>query len=81
MKKIKTRLHKMKSEVGDMIGESIAVMCYHKSKNWSEVVKIHLKNPKKDGTTLLQGSRVFILSLDENMDKRGKVRKSYDALA
>ena len=53
MEKIKERLKKMKIEIGSMIGEPIAVMCYHKSTIWSGVVKIHLKNPKKDGTTLL----------------------------
>ena len=71
----------MKIAIGSMIGEPIAIMCYHKSTTWSGVVKIHLQNPKKDGTTLLQGSRAFILNLDENSDRRGKVCKTYDALA
>ena len=56
-------------------------MCYHKSTTWSGVVKIHLQNPKKDGSALLQGSRAFILNLDEKVDRRGKVCKTYDALA
>ena len=56
-------------------------MCYHKSTTWSGVVKIHLQNPKKDGSALLQGSRAFILNLDENVERRGKVCKTYDALA
>ena len=58
-----------------------AIMCYHKSTTWSGVVKILLQNPKKDGSALLQGSRAFILNLDENVDSRGKVCKTYDALA
>ena len=53
IEKIKERLKKMKIEIGSMIGEPIAVMCYHKSTTWSGVVKIHLKNPKKDGIALL----------------------------
>ena len=53
MEKIKERLKKMKIEIGSMIGDPIAIMCYHKSTTWSRVVKIHLKNPKKDGITLL----------------------------
>ena len=81
IEKIKERLKKMKIEIGSMIGESIAVMCYHKSTTWSGVVKIHLKNPKKDRTALLQGARAFILNLDEKVDRRGKVCKTYDALA
>ena len=31
MKKVKERLNKMKIETGGIIGEPIAVMCYHKS--------------------------------------------------
>ena len=81
LEKVKERLNKMKIEVGELIGEPIAVLCFHKSSTWSGVVKIHLKNPKKDGTTFLQGSRAFILTLDENVARRGKVCKSYDALS
>ena len=81
MEKVKERLRKMKIEIGSMIGEPIAIMCYHKSTTWSGVVKIHLQNPKKDGTSLLRGSRAFILNLDEGIDRRGKVCKTYDAFA
>ena len=81
MEKIKERLKKMKIAIGSMIGEPIAIMCYHKSTTWSGVVKIHLQKPKKDETALLLGSRAFILKLDENVDRRGKVCKIYDALA
>ena len=81
MEKVKERLKKMKIIIGSMIGEPIAIMCYHKSTTWSGVVKIHLQNPKKDGIALFQGSRAFILNLDEKMDRRGKVCKTYYALA
>ena len=81
MEKVKERLKKMKIEIGSMIGEPIAIMCYHKSTTWSGVVKIHLQNLKKDGTSFLRGSRAFILNLDEGIDRRGKVCKTYDALA
>ena len=57
MEKVKARLEKMKVEFGDMIGEPIAIMCYHKSSNWSGVIKIHLKNPIKD-------ERGFSMDLD-----------------
>ena len=78
MEKVKARLKKIKIKVGDMIGESIAIMCYHKSTIWS---KIHLKSPKKDGRALFQGSRAFILTIDDNMVRRRKICKSYHALA
>ena len=81
LEKVKERLNKMKIEVGELIGEPIAVFCFHKSSIWSGVVKIHLKNPKKDGIALLQESGAFILTLDENVAKKGKVCKSYNALA
>ena len=81
LEKIKAQLEKMKIDDGDMTGEPIAIMCSHKSTNWSGVIKIHLKNPKKDGRALLQRFKAFILILDENMARRGKVCKSYDALA
>ena len=81
MKKVKERLKKIKIAIGSMIGEPIAIMCYHKSTTWSGVVKIHLQNPKKDGTALLRRFRAFILKLDESVDRRGKVCKTYDALA
>ena len=81
MEKIKERLKKMNIAIGSITGELIAIMCYHKSTTWSGVVKIHLQNPKKDGTSLLRGSRAFILNLDESIDRRGKVCKTYDALA
>ena len=78
---MKERLNKIKIEVEELIGEPIAMLCFHKSSTWNGVVKIHLKNPKKDRIALLQGSRAFILTLDENVARRGKVCKSYDALA
>ena len=45
------------------------------------VIKLHLKTPEIDGVTLLQGLRPFILKLDEDKSKRGKVCKTYDSLA
>ena len=42
MEKVKERLRKMKIEICSMIGEPIAIMCYHKSTTWSGVVKIYL---------------------------------------
>ena len=79
LEKVKKWLNKIKIEVEEFIGESIVVLCFHKSSTWSGVVKIHLKNPKKEKKALIQGSRAFIFTLDENVAKRGKVCKSYNA--
>ena len=64
------RLKHMHIEVGNIIGEPIAIMCYHGSKRWSGAVKIHLKDPQTDGSGLLQGLRPFILKLDEQHIRR-----------
>jgi hypothetical protein len=78
---VEERLKEMQIELGDVIGEPIALMCYHKSTKWSGVIKLHLKTPEIDGVGLLQGLCPFILKLDEGKFKRGKVCKTYDALA
>lgn len=81
MTKVKERLDIMKIKTGDLIGEPIAIMCYHKSNTWSETIKFHLDNPVVDAKSLLQGTKAFILNLDEGEPWRGKVCKSYDMLA
>ena len=78
---VEDRLKEMNVELGEIIGEPIALMCYHKSTKWSGVIKLHLKTPEIDGVGLLQGLRPFILKLDEGKFKRGKICKTYDSLA
>jgi hypothetical protein len=78
---VENRLKEMSIDLGDIIGEPIALMCYHKTTKWSGVIKLHLKNPEFDGVGLLQGLRPFILKLDEEKNKRGKICKTYDSLA
>jgi hypothetical protein len=81
MSLVEERLKEMNIMLGDIIGEPIAIMCYHKSTKWSGVIKLHLKNPEIDGMGLLQGLRPFILQLDNEKFKRGKICKTYDSLA
>jgi hypothetical protein len=81
MELVEARLKEMHIELRDVIGEPIALTCYHKSTKWSGVIKLHLKTPEIDGIGLLQGLRPFILKLGEDKYKRGKVCKTYDALA
>ena len=71
----------MNIELGEMLGEPIAILCFHGSKRWSGTIKLHLKNPMKDANDLLQGTRSFILKLDNITYCRGKVFKSFDSIA
>ena len=75
------RLKKMDIELGDIIGEPVVILCFHGSKMWSGTIKLHLKNPMKDATELLQGIRSFILKLDDITFCRGKIFKSCDSIA
>jgi hypothetical protein len=40
---VEFRLKEMNIKLGDIIGELIALMCYHKSTKWSGVIKLYLK--------------------------------------
>jgi hypothetical protein len=42
---------------------------------------VHLKNPSKDGMTLLRGGRIFTITLDDDTLTIAKIAKSYDSLA
>lgn len=81
MGKVNERLTKMNIKTRELIGEPIAIMYYHKSTTWSGTIKLHLDNPVIDVKNLLQGTKAFILTLDEDKPWRGKVCKSYDMLA
>ena len=81
MHKVKERFSIIKIELGELIGEPIAIMCFHKSTIWSGTVKLHLKNPMIDAKNLLHGMKAFILILDDGKPWRGKICKSYDVLA
>ena len=71
----------MDIELGEILGEPVAILCFHGSKRWSGTIKLHLKNPIKDGNELLQGTRSFILKLDDITFCRGKAFKSFDSIA
>jgi hypothetical protein len=81
MNKVKERLTIMNIKLGELIGEPIAIMCYHKSTTWSGTIKLHLANPVIDTKYLLQGTKAFILNLNGGEPWRGKVCKTYDMLA
>ena len=79
--KTETRLKAMDIQLGEILGEPIAILCFHASKRWSGTIKLHLKNPLKDATDLLHGTRSFILKLDNIFSHRGKIFKSFDSIA
>lgn len=83
MKKLLLRFQTMEIQLGDLIGEPIAVLCHgpKTARVWSGMAKIHLKNPNKDGIALLSGRRIFAISLDNDTITIAKVAKSYDSLA
>ena len=79
--KTEARLEKMNIQLREVLGEPIAILCFHGSKRWSETIKLHLKNPLKYANELLLGIRSFILKLDRISHCRGKVFKSFDSIA
>jgi hypothetical protein len=73
----------MEIQLGDLIGEPIAVLC-HGPKNarvWSGMAKVHLKHPNKDRIALLKGGRIFVIALDGDILTIAKIAKSYDSIA
>ena len=74
------RLKTMRIGVGEILGEPIAVLCFHGTKRWNGVIKFHLKNPENDGYGILCGLRPFILKLGRFTHAIGKVCKSFDTI-
>ena len=75
------RLKDMRIALGNKIAEPIAILCRNGStRYWASTIKLHLKHPGVDGINLLNGSRPFILTLEEVMTI-GKVCKSYNTIA
>ena len=80
LKKVILRLEEMKVELGSDIGEPLAVLCHTNTKIWSEMVKIHLRNPNPDAIGLLKGTKIFAIPLDEDTLPIAKISKSYDTI-
>jgi hypothetical protein len=75
----KARLQHMQMELGNIL-EPVAPFCSIRNpKAWNGFIKIHLKNPDKDAKSLLTGTRVFALTLDDKLTV-AKVAKGYDIL-
>ena len=79
--KIEEKFKAINIDLEKILGESIAIFCFHESKRWGGTIKLHLKNPKKDANDLLYGNRSFILKLDNITYCRDKAFKSFDSIA
>jgi hypothetical protein len=70
-------MHHMQIELGNIL-ELVASFCSTRDpKAWNGLIKIYLKNPEKDAKSLLIGTRVFALTLDDKLTV-AKVAKGYD---
>ena len=75
------RLKDMKIALGNKIAKPIAILCRNGStRHMAGTIKLHLKHPGVDDINLLNGTRPFILTLEEVMTI-GKVCKSYNTVA
>jgi hypothetical protein len=50
---VESRVKEVNIELGDIIRELIALICYHKSTKWSGVINLYLKTSDIDGVGLL----------------------------
>jgi hypothetical protein len=74
------RLKSMNIELGDIV-EPIAPLCGARgNKAWNGMIRIHFKKPSQDGIALLEGRRIFAITIDETLTI-AKVCKGYDNLA
>jgi hypothetical protein len=72
----KERFQKMDIELGELY-EPIAPLCNLKNDAWNIITRIHLKRPEIDGNTLLEGTRIFALELDEETTI-AKISRGFD---
>jgi hypothetical protein len=76
----KDRMHYMQIELGNIL-EPVAPFCSTRDpKAWNGLIKIHLKYPEKDAKSLLTGTIIFALTLDDKLTM-AKVAKGYDSPA
>lgn len=65
MNKVKEKLSIINIKIGELIGKPIIIIYYPKSIIRNGTIIFHLKNPVVDSRSLLQGTKAFILTLDE----------------
>jgi hypothetical protein len=75
----KARFHKMGIELGEL-REPIVPLCNSKNDIWNGIIRVHLKKPEVDGNTLLEGTRIFTLELEEETTV-AKISRGFDSIA
>jgi hypothetical protein len=69
----------MDIELGEL-KEPIAPLCNAKNDTWNGLTCIHLKRPEIDGNTLLEGTKIFALELNEETSV-AKISRGFDNIA
>jgi hypothetical protein len=72
------RLHQMDIPLGKAYSNPIDIGLNAITKNWAGFIKIHLLRPQQDGLALLQGSRAFVMEMEDGEKVIGKVEKGYE---
>ena len=72
------RLRQMDIPLGKAYSNPIDIGLNAITKSWAGFIKIHLLHPQRDGLALLQGSRAFVMKMDNNELVIGKVEKGYE---
>jgi hypothetical protein len=75
----KARFYKMGIELGEL-RELVAPLSNSKNDIWNGIIQVHLKKPEVDGNALLEGTRVFMLELEEETTV-AKVSRGFDSIA
>ena len=72
------RLKLMAIPLGTTYSNPIDVGVNAVTKKWAGFVKIHLQFPQRDGHALLQGSRAFVMEMEDGALVIGKVEKRFE---
>jgi hypothetical protein len=72
------RLRQMDIPLGKAYSNPIDIGLNAITKNWVGFIKIHLLRPQQDGLAFLQGSRAFVMEMEDGERVIGKVEKGYE---
>ena len=61
------RFEKMDVELGDILEPTATLYSAKEPKSWNGHIKVHLKTPTIDRHNLLNGTRMFALTLDNGL--------------
>ena len=75
----KNRFQKMGIELGEL-REPIAPLCNSKTNTWNGITRVYLKTPEINGNAQIEGTRIFLLELDEETTV-AKISRGFDSIA